>query len=115
MLILVLIRFEIVTQAGILDQDDIMAHIANLMADQSASLALGMNNYIARELSPHSPHESVCINLKHIDAQSAHRYIVDGQLPHREREVCMEDASTNRATQISTLPNQGQVVVRRQT
>ncbi|KAF8849322.1 hypothetical protein BDZ45DRAFT_663315 [Acephala macrosclerotiorum] len=35
-----------------------MAHIANLMVDAPASLALGMHNYISRDLSPHSPHDS---------------------------------------------------------
>ncbi|KAE8453894.1 hypothetical protein EG329_007670 [Mollisiaceae sp. DMI_Dod_QoI] len=35
-----------------------MAHIANLMADASASLANGMHNYISRDLSPNSPHDS---------------------------------------------------------
>ncbi|CZR60688.1 uncharacterized protein PAC_10584 [Phialocephala subalpina] len=35
-----------------------MAHIANLMVDAPASLAMGMHNYISRDLSPHSLHDS---------------------------------------------------------
>lgn len=35
-----------------------MAHIADLMVD--TNLTVGLNNYIARELSPHSRQDDVC-------------------------------------------------------
>jgi hypothetical protein len=70
-------------RASILDETFDMAHIANLMVEKTNSI--GLNNHIARELSPHSPHDAVR-TLDFLAASAAtvsNKYIGYGTPPNR--------------------------------
>jgi hypothetical protein len=79
-----------------------MAHIANCLFDSSTGL--GLNNYIARELSPHPPYESVCCFSSSRSYYSPDLETKDSTSRdpsnRREGEVRLEDASTQRDPQI---------------
>jgi hypothetical protein len=84
-----------------------MAHIADFLVDTPSSA--GLNNYIARELSPHSSHDAVCSPISLLSFSDG--YIVNRSSPGgREGEVCLEDASTDGTTQIPTVPHKGQTI-----
>ena len=84
-----------------------MAHIADFMVDAPSSA--GLNNYIARELSPHSSHDAVCPPISSLSFSDG--YIVNRSSPGgREGEVCLEDASTDGTAQIPTVPHKGQAI-----
>jgi hypothetical protein len=88
-----------------------MGHIADMMVEKTNSM--GLKNHIARELSPHSPHDAV--RTRDFLAASAttvsNKYIGYGNSPNRwERKVCLEDASTNRAKKIPAIPYEGQTI-----
>jgi hypothetical protein len=84
-----------------------MAHIADFLVDTPSSA--GLNNYIARELSPHSSHDAVCPLISLLSFSDG--YIVNRSPPGgREGEVCLEDASTDGTTQIPTVPHKGQTI-----
>jgi hypothetical protein len=85
-----------------------MAHIADFMVDTPSSA--GLNNYIARELSPHSSHDAVRPAIL-CDFQFSDEYIGTRSSPSgREGEVCLEDAPTDRTAQIPTVPHKGQAI-----
>ena len=50
-------------RAGYLDQTAIMAHIADFMVDADLPNSVGLNNYIAREVSPAPSHEAVSLHI----------------------------------------------------
>jgi hypothetical protein len=60
-----------------------MAHIADLMVEKTNSI--GLNNHIARELSPHSPHDAVRAPdfLAASAATVSNKYIGYGNSPNR--------------------------------
>jgi hypothetical protein len=60
-----------------------MAHIANLMVEKTNSI--GLNNHIARELSPHSLHDAVRTPdfLAASAAIVSNKYIGYGNSPYR--------------------------------
>jgi len=70
-------------RAGILDETFDMGHIADLMVEKTNSV--GLNNHIARELSPHSPHDAVRTRdfLTASAATVSNKYIGYGNSPYR--------------------------------
>ena len=70
-------------RAGILDETFDMGHIDDLMVEKTNSV--GLNNHIARELSPHSPHDAVRTPdfLTASAATVSNKYIGYGNSPYR--------------------------------
>jgi hypothetical protein len=70
-------------RAGILDETFNMAHIANMMVEKTNPV--GLNNHIARELSPHPPYDAVRTRdfLATSAATVSNKYIGYGNSPYR--------------------------------
>jgi len=70
-----------------------MAHIADFMVD--ATTNVGMNNYIARELSPSSSHDTVRPpNTRHQNTNT-HRKLGKRNTDRGKGKICLENASTS--------------------
>jgi hypothetical protein len=88
-----------------------MAHIADFMVDADLPNSVGLNNYIAREVSPAPSHDAVSI-LRSITAISnPNRYIaVGGFIPRRKGKARLANASTIRITEIAFISIEGKAI-----
>jgi hypothetical protein len=90
-----------------------MAHIANFMVDNDAPNSVGLNNYIAREVSPAPSHDAVCPPIVSLGAGFSNILTDIGKFSAGgEGEARLENASTIRVTETSPLPFEGKAIDR---